>query len=54
MPVYEYTCLDCKKKFEIVEPIAKHDAKKATCPGCKSREVERRWSTVFVETAKKS
>ncbi len=55
MPVYEYRCLDCKKRFEIVESIASHDpGKRLKCPKCGSRNVERQWSSVFVETAKKS
>jgi len=54
MPVYEFECLDCKKSFEIIEPLAKYDPKKVRCPGCGSDHVERKWSAVFVETSKKS
>lgn len=54
MPVYEYVCLDCKKTFEITKPIAKFEPKTVACPKCHSRNVERHWSSVFVETAKKS
>jgi putative FmdB family regulatory protein len=53
MPVYEYICLDCHKTFEVVRPISQ-GTKKATCPRCDSKKVERHWSSVFVETSKKS
>jgi putative FmdB family regulatory protein len=54
MPVYEYICLECKKEFEVVERIAEHGDKRARCPRCRSTRVERHWSSVFVETSKKS
>jgi putative FmdB family regulatory protein len=54
MPIYEYVCLGCKKQFSKVELISAHDPKKVTCPKCKSRSVERRWSTVSVTTSRKS
>ena len=55
MPFYEYRCLDCKKDFEIIESLALHDEhKKVVCPGCASDHVERTWSTVAVETSRKS
>ena len=55
MPVYEYVCKNCKKKFEIVESVSKHDTRKsARCPKCGGRKTERRWSAMYVETSKKS
>jgi putative FmdB family regulatory protein len=55
VPVYEYTCLDCKKRFEIVETLREHEAHgTVACPKCKKTHVERCWSTVYVETSKKS
>jgi len=54
MPVYEFLCLDCKKKFSESKPISAYDPKKVKCPKCGRRRVERRWSTVHLETAKKS
>jgi putative FmdB family regulatory protein len=55
MPYYEYTCLDCKHEFEIIESLARHDTHhKVVCPGCSSDHVERKWSTVSVETSRKS
>ncbi len=53
MPVYEFVCRDCKKRFEIVRPVSDVKAS-VTCPGCGSQNVERAWSTVYAITAKKS
>ena len=54
MPVYEYRCVDCKKPFEIIRPINEEEPKLLKCPKCKSKKVERRWTSVFVETSRKS
>lgn len=54
MPVYEYICSDCKKTFEIVKPITQAPKKSVACPKCDSKNVDRRWSSVFVETSRKS
>jgi len=40
--------------LEIVRPIARFDSKKVKCPSCGSRRVERRWTSVFAVTSKKS
>jgi putative FmdB family regulatory protein len=54
MPVYEFTCRKCHTAFEVVLPISRFDPKKVKCPACKSRSVERRWTSVFAVTSKKS
>lgn len=54
MPVYEYICLACRKKFQIVQSIKEYGKKKAKCPKCKSAKVERRWSSIYAVTSKKS
>ena len=53
MPVYEFTCQDCQKTFEMSRPGAEASAG-ATCPHCGSRRTERVWSTVSAITGKKS
>lgn len=37
MPIYEYTCNSCQKKFEA---LVKRE-EKAACPGCGSENVKR-------------
>ena len=54
MPVYEYLCRKCGKSFERIETVKEHDLSKVNCPECKSKKVERRWSSVFAVTSKKS
>jgi putative FmdB family regulatory protein len=54
MPVYEYVCRACGKRFSESKSIAAYDPKKVKCPKCKSKRVDRVWSTVQVSTSKKS
>jgi putative FmdB family regulatory protein len=54
MPVYEYVCLDCKKKFSEVKPVSAYDPRAAKCPRCDGKHVERRYSQIYVETSTKS
>ncbi len=54
MPVYEYVCSRCKKGFEVVKGITQYGKKAVICPKCRSKKVERRWSSVSVATSSKS
>ena len=54
MPVYEFWCLDCKKTFEVIRRITGKNPKTEHCPKCKGKRVDRRWSSVNIETSKKS
>ena len=54
MPIYEFTCKDCHKTFEITRPISEAAAGSAPCPNCGSQKTERVWSNVFAITGKKS
>ncbi len=39
MPIYEYICQECGKKFEVL--VGLNSASKITCPGCRSERVKR-------------
>jgi len=39
MPIYEYICLACHKKFEILQGI--HDAPQKRCPSCKKLKAKK-------------
>lgn len=54
MPVYEFVCLDCRKEFDVVKSMNEFNAKSVKCPKCGSKKLDRLWSSVFVETSKKS
>jgi putative FmdB family regulatory protein len=43
MPVYEYECLDCSKRFDKLI-MDKEDERELSCPKCNSANVERRFS----------
>ena len=43
MPIYEYTCKKCAKKFELLRRFS--DTAEVTCPHCSSVEVERKVSS---------
>jgi len=54
MPVYEYECTKCGKKFSQTERMSEHGKKKCRCPKCNSTKVVQRISTFFAITSKKS
>jgi putative FmdB family regulatory protein len=44
MPIYEYACSSCGKKFEkLIRRESDHDA--LACPSCGERHVEKQFST---------
>ena len=55
MPIYEYTCQECKHDFVVTLSIKEMEAKPAvTCPNCKSGNVEKKYSAFTAVTSKKS
>jgi putative FmdB family regulatory protein len=55
MPVYDYRCRACDKRFSRTESIAQHSAGgQVACPSCRSVEVERVISASYPRTARKS
>jgi putative FmdB family regulatory protein len=54
MPIYEYRCTKCRKRFSQQQGIAEHGHKRPTCPKCKSRAVEQVYSPFFAKTIRKS
>ena len=47
MPIYEFKCKDCGKKFEAKLSMSKA-GEKQSCPGCKSSNTLRIFSNVSV------
>jgi putative FmdB family regulatory protein len=41
MPLYEFHCLDCKKRFEVFLTYAEYDQHRTVCPSCTSASVQR-------------
>jgi putative FmdB family regulatory protein len=54
MPVYDYKCVDCKKKFTLTLTVSEHDKVKVKCPKCGSKKVEQQMASFFAVTSKKS
>lgn len=54
MPIYEYTCKECRKSFSTAISIDEHDHKKVTCPKCGSKKVEQQYSPFYAVTSHKS
>ena len=54
MPLYEYFCRKCHKKFAEVLTIKEHDTKKIHCPKCKGMDLERVIEPFFAKTASKT
>jgi putative FmdB family regulatory protein len=42
MPVYEFRCLDCRRKFDITASYNNYDPTQVRCPHCQSSSVQRR------------
>lgn len=54
MPLYEYVCRKCHKKFGEVLSFKEHDTKKLHCPKCKSADLEKVIEPFFARTASKT
>lgn len=54
MPLYEYICKKCHKKFAEVLTIHEHETKKLHCPKCQSDDLEKVIEPFFAKTASKT
>lgn len=54
MPVYPYTCLNCKKRFEITLSYSEYGTKTVHCPHCSSDQVQRRIGRVRIARSEES
>ena len=54
MPVYDFVCRECDDKFQITCHVDEYKPKTFKCPKCGSAKLDRIWSSVHVETSKKS
>jgi len=42
MPVYEFRCLDCRKRFEVFMPYDEYGKREIHCTHCNSTNVQRK------------
>ena len=55
MAYYEYQCNKCSHTFTLHQTFAEHDRQKSIkCPECGSKDVQRSYAAVHVQTARKS
>jgi len=54
MPVYEYACQDCGKRFEVRASLEEREKLEVRCPHCQSNKVARVFSAFYAKTSRKS
>ncbi len=54
MPVYEFRCLKCRKRFSLTMSVSDRSARKIRCPKCGAAHVEQQYSAVYAVTSRKS
>src|SRR5512135_3324171 len=54
MPIYQYRCNNCKKRFERFLSYQEYGVKSVHCPHCKSEQVERRIGRVRIAKSEES
>ncbi len=54
MPLYEFRCEKCRKKFTLKVSVTEYEKKRPACPKCKSRKASRIFSPVITQTDTKS
>jgi putative FmdB family regulatory protein len=54
MPVYQYRCLSCKKRFEVFMSYKDYGVKPLACPHCQSEQVQRRIGRIRVAKSEDS
>lgn len=48
MPTYDYTCLDCLKRFDVFMTYSEYGTRPVSCPHCGSASVRRKVNRVRV------
>ncbi len=54
MPVYQYRCLNCKKRFELFISYKEYGQKSVNCPHCQSDRVDRRIGRIRIAKSEES
>jgi putative FmdB family regulatory protein len=54
MPLYDYFCLDCQKRFDVFMTYAEYGTRPVTCSHCGSKNVRRRVPRVRVAKSEES
>ncbi len=54
MPIYQYRCLNCRKRFETFMSYDEYGSHKARCPHCDSDQVQRRIGRIRIARSEDS
>jgi putative FmdB family regulatory protein len=54
MPVYDYLCMNCRKRFDVFIAYREYGTKPVVCPHCGSVEVKRRLNRVRIAKSEES
>ena len=54
MPVYQYRCLDCRRRFEVFLTFAEYGQKPVQCTHCGSQNIQRRIGRIRVAKSEES
>lgn len=54
MPLYDYVCLDCQKRFDVFMTYAEYGSRPVTCEHCGSKNTRRRIPRVRVAKSEDS
>ncbi len=54
MPIYDYYCLNCQKRFDVFMSYAEYGTKPVICPNCQSKNIRRRVPRVRVAKSEES
>ena len=54
MPVYEFKCEKCRKRFTLTMAISEYEKKRFRCPKCESSKVKQEITSFYAVTSKKS
>jgi len=54
MPAYDFRCGKCSKNVTLMLSVSDYERKAFKCPKCGSKKLDRRISSVQVQTSKKS
>ncbi len=54
MPTYPYTCLKCRKRFDVFMTFCEYGTRRVHCPHCQSDQVQRRITRVRVARSEDS
>ena len=54
MPLYDYFCLDCQKRFDVFMTYTEYGTRSVTCSNCGSKHVRRRIPRVRVAKSEES